>query len=388
MRLHDYIFSDARKIRIVRHLVFWASWWLYFFLCYYLYQLPLPHGSKFKPFYLTLGPHLPIKICLLVILYSTACYPLIYLILPQLLKSKWLKPAATFLLVCFFLFIGSYFLYWNVFGFVDSLFEFQKAKTSFPHAWAPISLGLLNFIKVAAAALVIKYVKYLWLKQKEKEKLAREKLQTELQLLKAQIQPGFLITTLDTMYTHALSASSQAPGMLLKLSELLSYTLYECDKNLVPLDKEIAMMKEYMELERMKQKPEFEMEINIKGRGDNKQIAPFLLFPFIENSFLYCSSTTEQSWINMNLVIEEDSLSMMLVNSIPDTMNLQDGIHGNGLIGVQKRLSLLYPERHELKITCEQEMFIVLLKIRLYDSISNSPTEEHGVLDLQAATYE
>ncbi len=103
------------------------------------------------------------------------------------------------------------------------------------------------------------------MKQKESERLESEKINAELQLLKAQVHPDFLFKTLNNIYTHAASSSPRTSGMLLKLSDLLSYMLYECDKPVVPLEKEIAMMKEYMQLEKIRYNDEPEMEVNIKG---------------------------------------------------------------------------------------------------------------------------
>ncbi|MBA2762329.1 MAG: histidine kinase [Segetibacter sp.] len=160
-------------------------------------------------------------------------------------------------------------------------------------------LGLIDPLKVVAAAAIIKYVKYWWQKQQESKKLEREKIDAELQLLKAQIHPNFLFTALNNLYVYSLAASPRAPEMLLKLSDLLSYMLYECDEPLVPLEKEVEMMKDYVALEKIRLDDSIEMELSIRGDMTGKMIAPFLLLPFIENSFLQSSDQTEQSWMNM-----------------------------------------------------------------------------------------
>ncbi len=204
----------------------------------------------------------------------------------------------------------------------------------------------------------------------------REKINAELQLLKAQVHPDFLFKTLNNIYTHALAGSPRASGMLLKLSDLLSYMLYECDKSIVPLEKEITIMKEYMQLERIRHNDELEMEVNVKGDLNGKTIAPFLLLPFIENSFKHSSQMTEQFWINMDIRIEGDHFSMKLANGMSEKVNEQTPFATNGLANVQKRLTLLYPDKHELKMTSEQEMFIVFLNIRLDNAEMNSFEEE------------
>ena len=195
--------------------------------------------------------------------------------------------------------------------------------------------------------------------------MEREKINTELQLLKAQIRPGFLFNALNNIYAYSLAGSPRAPEMLLKLSDLLSYMLYECDKPLVPLEKEIEMMKEYIELEKIRRADSLEMEVTVKGELTGKAIAPFLLLPFIENSFKQSSLMTERPWISMQIKMECDKFSMKLINGITQGVPGSPEFHANGLVNIQKRLTLLYPEKYELKASTEQEMFIVFLSIQL-----------------------
>jgi len=128
------------------------------------------------------------------------------------------------------------------------------------------------------------------------------------------------------------------------------------------------MMKEYMQLEKIRYNDEPEIQVSIKGNLGGKSIAPFLLLPFIENSFNHCRQMTEQFWINMDTRMEGDNFSMKLTNGISENLPVQSLLNTNGLVNVQKRLSLLYPGTHELKMATEQEMFIVFLNIRLTDN--------------------
>lgn len=373
MQWHEFIFSEQSKHKLLRHFVFWTAWWLFFLICFILFHNM--NGNKVNPFNLAPGDHLLLKTSLLVLLYALACYPLIYFILPEIIKRKWLKATAYFILLCGFLYAATYFLFWNVFSFIDSSSGSSKTNYSVKRFWPALNLGLMNFAKVAAAAAIIKYLKYWWLKQKESQRLEKEKINAELQLLKAQVHPDFLFKTLNNIYTHALSSSPRTSGMLLKLSDLLSYMLYECDNPLVPLEKEIAMMKEYMQLEKIRYNDEPEMEVNVKGDLNGQMIAPFLLLPFIENSFKHCGHMTEQFWINMDIRIEGTHFTMKLTNGISEHADDQSLIVANGLANVQKRLTLLYPGNHELKMTIEQEMYIVLLNIRLDDSMMTEDEE-------------
>lgn len=367
MQWHDFIFSERRKHKALRHLAFWGILWLYYLACYTLIQQPIE--GKIKPSHVLLGHHLPLKTFLLVLMYAVACYPVIYNLLPQLINRNWIKAAVNFLLLCLFLLISSHLLYWNLFPVIDSFIGFSEKTNSQTLFWPAINLGLLNFTKVAAAATIIKYVKYWWIKEKESQRLEKEKILAELSLLKAQVHPDFLFKTLNNIYVHAQSSSPETSPMLLKLSDLLSYMLYECDRPEVPVEREILMMKEYMLLEKLRYNNEPEIQVSLRGDLTNRTIAPFLLFPFIENSFKHCCEMSEQSWINLDIRMDNGHFSMKLTNGIPENITDQSSWSGvNWLTNVQRRLSLLYGGNHELRVTTEQEMFIVFLDIQLDDN--------------------
>jgi Histidine kinase len=374
MRLHDFIFSEKTSKRLQRHLIFWLAWWLYFSLCDYLYQQPIP-SLVVRPVFINVGSNLLIKIFFLFTIYVIACYTVLYFLRPLIIKNRSISAVLMIIPLAFFMYGAAYILFWNVFPFIDSLLGSSAVKNSGTLFWPAIFLGLIAPLKIIVAAIAIKW----WLKQKESEKLEREKVNAELQLLKAQVHPDFLFKTLNNIYSHSLSSSPQTPGMLLKLSDLLSYMLYDCDRPEVCLRKEIDMMKEYMQLEKIRHNDKPEMEVNIKGDMNGKQIAPFLLLPFIENSFKYSCQVTEQSWINMDIKIDGNNFSMKLTNGIAETLT-DYPFSANGLSNVQKRLKLLYPGKHELKITAEQEMLIVLLNIRLDSDLLKVPEEQESAI--------
>lgn len=366
MQWHDFVFSKKRAFRLLRHLVFWTAWWIYFTICQYTLEQPSLTG--FRPQYILMGSYIEIKTFLLVCVYVIACYSFIYVLLPQLLKGKQLKAISGIFFLSAVLFTAAYLMFWHIFPFVDSIFGTYKPAKFTTWFWPAVSLGLIDPLKVIAAAAIIKYIKYWWLKQKESERLEREKINAELQLLKAQIHPGFLFHSLQNIYAYSLIASPKASEMLLKLSDLLSYMLYECDEPLVPLEKEVEMMKDYMALEKIRLNESIEMELNVRGDLTGKMVAPFLLLPFIENSFVK-SQTHEQAWMNIDISVEGNVFSLKLAKDmIPDTSNVQQ-VFEKGLADVQKRLTLIYPQKHELKINREREMLIVLLKIHFDEAL-------------------
>jgi LytS/YehU family sensor histidine kinase len=256
-----------------------------------------------------------------------------------------------------------------IFPLINSAFNYHPVVTSRNIWWTSIASGLFSAPKVIAVAIAIKLLKRWYLKQKEKERLEKEKLIADLQLLKAQIHPEFLFTTLDSVYAFALKDNSRAAILLLKLSDLLSYILYECDKALVPLDKEIKIIKDYMALEKARMGNRLEIDIAVKGEARDKMISPLLLLPFIENSFSYCyNKNLETCWINLELRIENNELTMKLING-KSVASVPASINGHGLTNVQKRLEIMYPGNYEVKTNIEPEIVMTWLKISLQESL-------------------
>jgi hypothetical protein len=378
MRWHEFAFSTKPNIRLVRHAVFWAAWWLYFVICGYVLFQPSP--NNLQAYYVTVGPHLFLKTSLLLLISVIACYAFSYIILPQLLKGQRLKPTANVVVLCGLLYYIGYFTYWTIFPFIDKLYGTYNPDKIPARFWPAVSLGLIDPLKIVASAAIIKYIKYWWQKQEESKKLEQEKIDAELQLLKAQIHPHFLFTSLNNIYEYSLTASPRASEMLLKLSDLLSYMLYECEEPFVPLEREVEMMKAYMELEKMRLNNEIEVELNTRGDMSDKTIAPFLLLPFIENSFKQSSYLSQNAWVNMDISIEDDALTMRLTNGVLQESDGLQAFPENGLADVQKRLSLIYPHTHELKIAQEREILFVLLKIQSLEKFASPSSRSIDIL--------
>lgn len=384
MQWYNFVFSNKRRHRNRRHLACWLLWWVYVvFTIFFTQENPAPAAGLYhhQPGlndlgYLLYSLLIIIKSFLLVLIHLFFCYAIIYILLPNfILKKKYWRLVTGVLLVCTLMIPVGYFLYSLVYPFVDDLFTLHLAEQNKTIVYASIDAGLVNAIKVTLVAAAITLLKRWWLKQKEKEQLEREKINAELQLLKAQIHPAFLFSTLNNIISHARMASPRAPEMLIKLSDLLSYMLYECDAPKVKLEKEIGMIKEYIALEKIRQGERLEMTFQIKGNCNGQLISPLLLLPFIDNSFSYSNNElVEQAWVNLDITIEDNSLSMKLINGMPPGIPDDTGNDEQSLANVQKRLQLLYPGRHDLKINAEQELLMVHLNLKLEETIQEDPT--------------
>jgi len=224
---------------------------------------------------------------------------------------------------------------------------------------------------------MINLMKRWWLKQKETEQLVRETAKAELQLLKAQVHPHFLFNTLNNIYYFTLSGSPKAPEMIGKLSGLLHYILNECNQPLVPLQKEIDMLRDYMALEKIRYGEQMNMTIDIQEGGSEKLIAPLLLIPFVENSFKHgTSKMLAHPWVKLQMIIENNTLHFSVTNSRPQEAEPQVKKGNIGLKNVKKRLELLYPGTYELNIVSKPESFFVSLEVQVQNTNGYSATNE------------
>ena len=221
MNWHEFVFSEKPAHRIRRHIIFWLLWWVYFAVTYYYY---LQVGLQ-KIVWGDLSSIMLIESFLLILIHLTACYFFIYILITQyLITKKYLQLIGGIILSAVFLLAAGYFIHSFVFPIIDPVYR-SKISSNNSLWWTNINSGLLSAPKVIAAAAVIKLIKRWYLKQKEKERIEKEKLITDLQLMKAQIRPGFLFNSLDQIYDAAQKNSPQAPELLLKLADLLSYLL-------------------------------------------------------------------------------------------------------------------------------------------------------------------
>ncbi len=203
-------------------------------------------------------------------------------------------------------------------------------------------------------------------KQREVEKLKTSIQESELQFLKSQINPHFLFNNLNNLYSYAIEFSPKTPAIILELSSVLRYMLYECKEKFVPLSKEIEQLENFTQLNQLQIEERGNVSFKATNIKTGYQIAPLILLVFIENAFKH-SQSGQSSNININIEIkmDGDTLYFYCKNNfqlITETENLTKGI---GLDNVKKRLQLLYPNAHEINIIETQDQFEVNLKMEL-----------------------
>ena len=211
-----------------------------------------------------------------------------------------------------------------------------------------------------------------WFKnQRLKADLEKQNLMSEMAMLKAQVNPHFLFNTLNNIYTLSYKQDKNAPEAILKLSELMRYMLYEASGEKVSLDQEIKYICNYIELQRLRLKDPLDVNFIIKGNHHGKVIPPMLLIPFVENTFKHGISLQHPSAIQIDLEVRDDTLYFSTVNNIVNPQLVKNGENdrGIGFKNVQRRLTLLYPNNHILKInkTIDQYFVNLIINLKNYD---------------------
>jgi hypothetical protein len=198
--------------------------------------------------------------------------------------------------------------------------------------------------------------------------LDKQRKENELRQLKAQLNPHFLFNTLNNLYGLSVTESKKLPGLMLRLSDLLRYSLYDTNQSYVPVQKELNYISNYVELEKIRLSEKIDIKMEVFGSYTNQYIAPLLLIIFIENGFKHFSKARgQQSYVHILFRLNIKVLQLNVKNSIdPDYTDVKSESKGGlGLHNVKQRLDLIYPQKHSLRIARENDCFDVKLEIEL-----------------------
>ncbi|MFP5042576.1 sensor histidine kinase [Parasediminibacterium sp. JCM 36343] len=223
----------------------------------------------------------------------------------------------------------------------------------------------LIFILVFAISTCISVMQQ-WLKTEEhKKEIEREKLNTELQFLKSQVNPHFFFNTLNNIYSLAVTGSDQTATAILKLSAIMRYIISDAQSNLVPLENEIAFINDFIHLQLVRLTDKVVVQFTSEGDVGSKMIAPLIFIPFVENAFKYGVSTKEKSTITFHMQTSDKRVLFSASNKIVQTENKNRETTGIGINNVKRRLDLLYPNKHRLQIFNTDQTFSIQLEITL-----------------------
>jgi LytS/YehU family sensor histidine kinase len=203
--------------------------------------------------------------------------------------------------------------------------------------------------------------------EKRQQELENKHLNSELQLLKAQVNPHFLFNTLNNLYYLAYKNSPSTPEVIAKLAQMMRYMLNESNQNRVSLEQELNYINNYISLEKLRLNNEVPIELNVHGQIEGIKIAPMILITFLENAFKHgIGNAHNHSWIKASINVENGKLIYQVENSrISDTEKTVIEKSGIGLANVQRRLQLVYPQKHLLKIEENDDSYAIFLSINL-----------------------
>lgn len=350
----DFKSDGLYKISIWHHVIFWSV--------YFLFNT-FRWGSYFNDYLYSLKTNLlgfPIHIAL--------CYINIYFLMPKLLfKRKYFLYAALMLTAIFLMVLVKFNL---TYYFISNEVWPEGPETINNltlNYTIDMMIGELYVITfVTAIKLTLDYLK----EHKRVASLEKAQLETELMFLKTQVSPHFFFNTLNNIHSLALEKSEKTSKIILRLSELMRYLLYETKSKRQPLQKEIMCIQNYLDLEKIRHDDLLEINMTISGDIHDKEIAPILLLTFVENAFKHGVNTNIGTVrIDIDFRIEENFLYFTITNPLPiediskNSFNHSSGI---GLENVKKRLSLGYNKKdYNLALNTINNKFVVQLKINV-----------------------
>ena len=345
--MNKLVLKVFKKVSL--HLFFWLIVWFFFSSFFSV-------GSKNENFIFWFST-------ILSTISIVSSYVFVYYLIPEFLITQKHK---TFILYTFyaFVFIVCAVLMTVVFGFV---FFYNLEYQQMPALTKSLAVILVCVILIVVLASGLKILKHSYKSLEEKKTLENKFLATQLQLkeqelkfLKMQIHPHFLFNSLNTIYGFAIAKADEAPEMILKLSNLLDYILYQVEKPKVLLTEEVNHLEDYISLEKMRFHDTLKVNFSKDNLNDSLQIPPMLLIPFVENSFKHGVIIDGVLNVDIRLKTANNCLFFDIENS---SKRKEEASTGIGLPNIRKRLQMLYPGKYQLEIIENNDTFKVHLKI-------------------------
>ncbi len=236
----------------------------------------------------------------------------------------------------------------------------ENRRSLFYNTYYNFSMGL--FYLAFSVAL---HLSKAWYFQRELiRKLEVEKLTSELEYLKAQINPHFVFNSINTIYFQIDKQNIPARESLSAFSEMLRYQLYECNGKEISIQKEIVYLKNYVALQRMRKDENYTISFEVGENVNNFTISPLLFIPFVENAFKHVSHHPHKNEVRIRISKRENNIELSVFNT-KESKTIVNGYTGIGLKNVQRRLELLYKDRHELVIDNKTDTYEVHLSLRI-----------------------
>lgn len=354
--------SETKNIRILLHLFFWIAYTTAYAILNMSFSSNLPAteystGARFFYFWSAELWMLPVKLIV--------TYGFLYYLIPKFFKTGkyWGLFWRVLLFLVPLLLVNRLIVYYQVYPLLFD--EFPNLELLSPRR---IFFSLLEIASAVAVASTVKLLRDQVQSQQREAMLLQEKLQSELNFLKAQTNPHFLFNTLNNIYALARKQSPNTAPIVLKLSQIIRFMLYECTSPRIALAEELKVVRDYIDLENLRYNNRLSVSFSEDLDYPQQQIAPLLLLPFVENAFKHGASETRfESFIRINIELKEGILKARIENSKEEDQITEPG--GIGLKNVKRQLELIYPGKHQLEIKNKETLFTVNLQINLNQEI-------------------
>lgn len=383
MTAREFILSDKKWYRLGRHMFFWLFWGGFFSITRALNPVVYMNTGKFPDFFKSLA-----ETFFFLLPQTFLIYPVIYFVLPfYVFKQKYIPAILWF--VFFYLVALTMHVLILVAVPYDKIPWISNAQlflttTTFQQKIFYAYLGSIQgSITGVSLAATFKLFKHYYLKNLRNLQLQQENTEAQLRLLLAQVHPHFMFNTLNNIYSQAQEESPKSAKMILELSHILRYVLDEGKKDRVPLENELQMVVDYLNLEKIRYDKKLDLHYSFPNEVKDINIAPLLLLPLIENCFKHgASKMIDHPWINIKSELHNNTFSIKLMNGKKNKVILDKYRKGTGIENVQRRLELLYPNKYTLEVKEDLEVFIVDLTIEL-DNKEYSENTQTAIEPLQ-----
>lgn len=344
-----------KRNRVIAQIVLWVS--LFGSMNLMFVGTDVPVGLYYRNF-------IHLGVALIIIIINS------YVLIPRLFEQKKYERYALAVFVSLFVVLFSAVAIEGLLAsFYPAPFATERPMRQPGGPPGPMVKYMLSLIIYAAVFMVGIVLESIQLNRRQEQlasEVQNEKLETELKFLKSQINPHFLFNVLNNVYTLSLIQSKQTPEVVMKLSEMLRYMLYDSNQERVTLEQEIDYIQHYIALQQLKDEEPLDVATTLDIRNAKVHIAPMILIPFVENAFKHSKiEDTENGWVKIKLIEDGSSIRFEVRNSILAEGGAKDPTGGIGLKNVRRRLELEYPMKYELNIDQEDQQFVIQLAIQL-----------------------
>jgi hypothetical protein len=286
-------------------------------------------------------------------------YGFYYFVFPEYLKHKSiLRPVIFAILIS----LGSAIIGYNILVQVMGPDCFEDGGEDASEVGIVIFISFIALVCGIIALIIRGFIT--WFEEiKLKDELKQKNLETEMALVKAQLDPHFLFNTLNNIDVLILKDPTDASNYLNKLSDIMRFMLFETKTDLIPLSKEIEYIEKYIDLQKIRTSNKNYVNFSVIGKSEGKTIAPMVFIPFIENAFKHTTNKKTDDAINIRIWIENSSVKMVCENKFSVNAKVKPESNGLGNKLIQKRLDLIYPDNHILEVANHNNLYSVSLTI-------------------------